>query len=533
MRKNKAAGVSNLESPVSHLRPRLAARQAAANLAELEPKYRPQEAQAESDRCLYCFDAPCISACPTGIDIPGFIKKIAHGNLIGSARTIFEANPLGASCARVCPTSALCEGACVLQDRDDKPIKIGRLQRYATDVVLDEGGSAGRLALPDARARQPAGRANRPGEPAASLNVRRLFHPPATKTGRKVAVIGGGPAGLGCAAELASLGHAVTVFEKKPQAGGLNTYGIAYYKLRPDTSLAEVELIRQLGVEIRCGVEVGKDLTVRQLEKQFDAVFVGVGLGRTYRLGIPGEDLPEVFEALDFIELIHTRPLHQVPVGRRVAVIGCGNTAIDAVTQAKRLGAEESVILYRRGEADMPAYPYEYEIAKSDGCAFQFHTLPLEVVAEKGHVVGVKAARTRANAKGRVEAIPGSERVQPFDMVIKALGQEPQAGLLGQLFPALKLAKDGTVQRADDGQTSIPHVFAGGDCCNGGREVVNAVAEGKKAARGIHRYLTQQKATGPVQTTRLGVKGVPEGSGFDRPVRVAELERAYYAKHKA
>lgn len=500
------------------LKPRLSAKQAAANLAELEPRYRPQEAQAESDRCLYCFDAPCISACPTGIDIPGFIKKIAHGNLIGSARTIFEANPLGASCARVCPTSALCEGACVLQDRDEKPIKIGRLQRYATDVVFD---------------RRDVARVRRSPKGEGGCNVStRLFHPPPTKSRRKVAVVGGGPAGLGCAAELARLGHAVTVFEKKAQAGGLNTYGIAYYKLRPETSLAEVELIKQLGVEIRCGVEVGKDLTVRQLEKQFDAVFVGVGLGRTYRLGIPGEDLPEVFEALDFIELIHTKPLHQVPVGRRVAVIGCGNTAIDAVTQAKRLGAEEAVILYRRGEADMPAYPYEYEIAKSDGCAFQFHTLPLEVVSDKGHVVGLKTARTWVNAKGRVKAVPGSERVQPFDMVIKALGQEPQAALLTKLFPALKLAQDGTVQRADDGQTSIAHVFAGGDCCNGGREVVNAVAEGKKAARGIHRYLTQQKTTGPVQTTRLGVKGAPQGSGFDRPIRVPELEKEYYAGKK-
>jgi glutamate synthase (NADPH/NADH) small chain len=503
------------------LKPLLTAKAAAAGMAELEPRYRPQEAQAESDRCLYCFDAPCISACPTGIDIPGFIKKIAHGNLIGSARTIFEANPLGASCARVCPTAALCEGACVLLDRDEKPIKIGRLQRYATDVVLEGGGMGSRELAPPGVSRSSV----RGGRSACDAGLRID-----TKSGRKVAVVGGGPAGLGCAAELARLGHAVTVFEKKPQAGGLNTYGIAYYKLRPETSLAEVDLIRQLGVEIRCGVVVGKDVTVRQLEKQFDAVFVGVGLGRTYRLGIPGEDLPEVFEALDFIELIHTRPLHQVPVGRRVAVIGCGNTAIDAVTQARRLGAEEAVILYRRGEGDMPAYPYEYEIAKADGCAFQFHTMPLEVVAEKGHVVGVRTARTRIHARGRVEAVPGSERVQAFDMVIKALGQEPQSALLGKLFPALKLVKDGTVQRADDGQTSIPHVFAGGDCCNGGREVVNAVAEGKKAARGIHRYLTQQTATGPVQTTRLGVTGKAEGSGFDHPVRVAELEKEYRAR---
>lgn len=481
------------------LKPLLGAKQAAANMAEIEPKYRTQEALVEAERCLYCFDAPCIMACPTGIDIPGFIKKIANGNLTGSARTILQANPLGASCARVCPTSALCEGACVMLDRDEKPIKIGRLQRYATDHVLDRGI--------------------------------KVLQPPQVKTGRKVAVIGGGPAGLGCAAELAQLGHEVTIFERKKQAGGLNTYGIAYYKLRPETSLQEVELVKGLGVKIRTGVEVGRKIAVKQLEKEFDAIFVGVGLGRTYRLGIPGEELPQVQEALDFIEQFHVNPLHKVGVGRRVAVIGCGNTAIDAVTQAKRLGAARAIIVYRRGEKDMPAYPYEYEIAKKDGCEFMFHTVPVAVVAEKGRVTGLKLARTKVNEKGRVEVVKGSEFVEPFDMVIKALGQEPQQAMLKKLFPKLKVAGDGTVVRdAMTGQTSLKHVFAGGDCANGGREVVNAVAEGKKAARGIHKFLAGESVAGPVQATRLGVIGKPVGSGFDRPVRVPELEAEYYGK---
>ena len=482
------------------LKPRLNAAAARAGMAEIEPKYKPQEALVEADRCLYCFDAPCIMACPTGIDVPGFIKKIANGNLTGAGRVILEANPLGASCARVCPTSALCEGACVMLDRDQKPIKIGRLQRYATDHVID--------------------------------NKIPVMHAPDKKSGKRVAVIGSGPAGLGCAAELARLGHAVVVFEKSAKPGGLNTYGIAYYKLTPAVSLQEVQLIKDLGVEFRCNTEVGKDVTIKKLEKDFDAIFVGVGLGRTYRLNIPGEELPEVVEALDFIEQIHTQPLHKVGVGARVAVIGCGNTAIDAVTQAKRLGAEHAVIIYRRGEGDMPAYPYEYELAKTDACEFWFHTAPVVVEGKKGHVSGLTLAKTRVNDKGRVENIPGSEHRAPFDMVIKALGQEPQGAMLQKLFPKLKIAKDGTVAHKTDGQTSLAHVFCGGDAANGGREVVNAVAEGKKAARGIHRFLGGEAVAGPVQATRLGVKGAPVGSGFDRPVRVPELEAEYFAKVK-
>lgn len=480
------------------LQARITPERAAITMAEIEPKYTPQEAKGEADRCLYCFDAPCIMACPTGIDIPGFIKKIATHNLAGSARVILEANILGASCARVCPTTVLCEGACVLLDRDEQPIKIGRLQRYATDHVYESG-----------------------------LDV---LPPNAPPTGKKVALVGGGPASLACAAELSRLGHQAVIFEKKPEAGGLNTYGIAYYKLPPEVSLAEVELIKRLGVEIRTGVEVGHDLAMAQLLAEYDAVFMGIGLGRTLTLGIPGEDKKGVVEALEFIDWIHTRPLHEVPVGARVAVIGCGNTAIDAVTQAKRLGAKEAVIIYRRGEEDMPAYAYEYEIAKKDGCGFLFHTAPVEVLGDD-EVTALKLVRTRTNADGRAEVVPGTEFIEPFDMVIKALGQQKQVSLLKSLLPELALDAAGCVIcDPASGQTSLSKVFTGGDARNGGREVVNAVSEGKKAARGMQASLGGGAVDGPVQASRLGCPDGNTGSGYRHPKRVPELEADYYAK---
>ena len=473
------------------LKPLLDAETAAQSMAEKESRYTRQEALIESNRCLFCYDAPCIMACPTGIDIPSFIKKIANGNPTGSARTILTANVLGASCARVCPTEVLCEGACVVLYLDGDPVKIGRLQRYATDYVFEH-----------------------------QIDV---LHAPAKKNGKKIAILGAGPAGLGCAAELAQLGYDVTVFDKKQAGGGLNTYGIAYYKMRPEISLDEVKMIERLGVNFRYGVKIGQDISVADLEKDFDAIFLGLGLGGANRLGIPGEDLPEVVDALDFIEWIHTRPLHEVPVGRRVAVLGCGNTAIDAVTQSKRLGAEVASIIYRRDEDDMPAYGFEYELAKNDGATFHFHTVPTEVLAENGHVKALRLAKTESR-DGQLQIIPGSEWTEEFDLVLKAVGQEKQSSAFEKLFPGLKLDRKGRVEHNPETmETSVPKLFVGGDCANGGREVVNAVAEGKKAARGINALLANQKVTGPIQPSRHGTKDGALGSGFNHPIRVPEL----------
>ena len=477
------------------LGPKLSADQLAANLADIAPRYTEQQALVESSRCLFCFDAPCITACPTGIDIPAFIKKIMTGNVTGAARTILTANILGASCARVCPTEVLCEGACVMLDRDSDPIKIGRLQRYATDHVYE--------------------------------NRIQILQPAAQKSGKRVAIIGGGPAGMGCAAELVHLGHDAVIFERQPEAGGLNTYGIAYYKMKPAVSLEEVELVKSLGVEFRCGVEVGTDVTRAELD-QYDAVFIGVGLGEGHRLRIPGEDLAQVVDALRFIEQIHTQPLHQIPVGARVAVLGCGNTAIDAATQARRLGADEVVVIYRRGEGDMSAYAFEYDLAKRDGASFLFHHAPVKVLGQNGNVTGLQLVQTRFNQSGALESIEGSEIILPFDMVIKAVGQQKQSDWLMKIFPELKLNRNGTMGRDfETGQTSLRHVFAGGDCANGGREVVNAVGEGKKAARGMHKLFCEATVVGPIQPSRWGVPDGPYGSGLDAPIRVPELEEKY------
>src|SRR5919204_3319346 len=395
----------------------LSEQQLQENFADIAPPLTNDYALVEANKCLFCHDAPCTIACPTHIDVPAFIKKIASGNLRGSARVILDANPMGHSCARACPVEVLCEGACVLNDRDEQPIKIALLQRHATDYVLEHDV--------------------------------KLFEA-GPSTGRRVAIIGAGPAGLSCARELRRRGHAVTVFESKAHPGGLNTYGIAEYKLKADVALAEVQDILDLGVELQAGVTVQ---SLDQLLGDYDAVFVGVGLGSTKRLGIPGEELPGVIDALTFIEHLKTHPYRETRIGKRVIVIGAGNTAIDAVTQAKRLGAAEATIVYRRGEADMPCYHYEYELAKRDGCGFRFHTAPQRILGN-GAVAGVE-----------VRTPSGNETIA-CDMVIVAIGQGERAGLL--------IPRDN------------PKVFVGGDCANGGAEIVNAAAEGVAAAGKIH-----------------------------------------------
>ena len=395
--------------------------QLAANFADIAPALTNDYALLEANTCLFCHDAPCTIACPTHIDVPAFIKKIASGNLRGSARVILDANPFGHSCARACPVEVLCEGACVLNERDEEPIKIALLQRHATDYVLERKLKLFEAGLPSAK---------------------------------RVAIVGAGPAGLSCARDLRVLGHAVTIFEAKSQPGGLNTYGIAEYKLKADVALAEVQDILDLGVELKTGVTVA---SVEQLLAEYDAVFVGVGLGRTKRLGIPGEDLPGVVDALTFIEHLKTHPYRETAVGRQVVVIGAGNTAIDAVTQAKRLGAATATIVYRRGEADMPCYHYEYELAKRDGCGFRFNAAPQRIIANGSGAVAAVEVRTSH----------GNETI-PCDMVIVAIGQ----------------GERGFVVPQDD-----PRVFTGGDCANGGAEIVNAAAEGVAAAKKIHERL--------------------------------------------
>ena len=430
------------------------------NFADITPPMTPRQAVIEAARCLYCFDAPCTQACPTRIDVPAFIKKILTDNLRGSARVILEANILGESCGRVCPTEVLCEGACVMHEKGEKPIEIGRLQRYAVDFALDHHV-----------------RLFRPGAPNA----------------KRVACIGSGPASLACAAELAKWGYAVTIFDRNELAGGLNTYGIAAYKTRARDSLREVELVRQLGVEIRQKTAVGRDISFPELEQQFDAVFIGVGLGETWQLSLPGEDLRGVCGAMEFIEQTKVLPFAGVEVGRRVACIGAGNTAIDVVTAARRLGAETVYLIYRRSEAEMPAFKYEYDLAKKDGVTFLWQTQPVRVLGRDGAVAALECMRTKLgapDAKGRRApvALPGSEFTLEVDMVVRAVGQKPVTEFL-RAVRGIELRKNGTVVVNDRHQTGNAKYFSAGDCANGGKEVVDAVAEGMAAARALDAWL--------------------------------------------
>lgn len=436
------------------------AKQAIEGLAEHLPPLTEQEAIVEANRCLFCYDAPCAHACPTHIDIPRFIRKITTDNLIGSARTIFEANLLGATCARVCPVQELCEGACVL-GAEDKPIMIGRLQRYAMDYVYGKG-----------------------------LNVVKL----APATGRKVAIVGSGPAGLSCAGELARRGHEVNVFERRGLAGGLSTYGIISLREPIEASLAEVKMIEGLGVRIEAGSELGSNLTLDDLKARFDAVFLGLGLGATPAMGIAGEE--HVLDGLAYIERSKVNG-GGMTVGRDVAVIGAGNTAIDCATVARRLGAQRVTMIYRRSAREMTAYPHEYDFVKREGIEFRFLTQPMAVEIENGRVTGLRAVRMElgpVDASGRQtpQPVDGSEFTIAADQVVKAVGQE-KPSLAERLGFAMER---GYIRVSAEFETSVPGVFAGGDCVRvkNAASTVMAVQDGKLAAAAIHDRLMNKEA---------------------------------------
>jgi dihydropyrimidine dehydrogenase (NAD+) subunit PreT len=429
--------------------------------AEIHPPLESQAALVEAARCLYCFDAPCTSACPTHIDVPRFIQKVATGNLRGSALAILDANILGASCSRVCPVEVLCEGACVLHRYNRRPIEIGRLQRHAMDYFYDTGA--------------------------------RLPKAAATAKAAKVACVGAGPASLACAAELRKRGFPVTIFESRPLPGGLNTYGVAEYKLRPRDSLREVDLVKSMGVEFRFGVTAGRDPALEDLERDYAAIFIAVGLGPTEPLGIPGEDLAGVVDALRFIADYKTA--QTIPVGRKVAVIGGGNTAIDAANAAKRLGAAEVSMIYRRGEREMPAFLFEYEHSRLEGVEFRFQMQPVAIRADAaaGRVAAVECVRMElgapdASGRRKPQPVAGSNFLIECDMVLEATGQSRFLDLLAT-FRGVEVRDGNVAVDPETGRTANPRYYAGGDCVNGGREVVDAVAAGKRAGTAIANWL--------------------------------------------
>jgi len=431
---------------------RLDAATLAQNFADLHGPLDDHEALVAADRCYFCHDAPCITACPTSIDIPLFIRQIATGTPEAAARTIFDQNILGGMCARVCPTETLCEEACVRELAEGKPVEIGRLQRYATDRLMAAG------VHPYARA---------------------------APTGKRVAVVGAGPAGLACAHRLAMQGHDVALFDARPKAGGLNEYGIAYYKSVGGFAEAEVDWLLQIGgITMETGKALGRDLTLDALRAEYDAVFLGMGLAGVNALRAEGEDRAGVLDAVGFIsDLRQATDLTALPVGRNVVVIGGGMTAIDAAVQSKLLGAETVTLLYRRGREAMPASRYEQDLAASRGVRFVFNAMPVAVLGN-GAVTGVRVEYTRTD--GNTLLGTGETFDIPADQVLKAIGQTLTGAPDGLEVAAGKIAVTGA------GRTSLPGVWAGGDCATGGDDLtVTAVAEGRDAAMDIHAVLTQ------------------------------------------
>jgi dihydropyrimidine dehydrogenase (NAD+) subunit PreT len=422
-----------------------------ASFGDYKPAYSNAQALAEANRCLYCVDAPCVQHCPTGIDIPEFIRKIGTGNLKGSARTIFAANVFGMSCARVCPVEVLCAGACVYNEMDAPAIEIGKLQRYATDAAYAAGWE---------------------------------FFTAGPDTGKSVGIVGGGPAALAAAHALRVCGHACTIYDAGGALGGLNTTGVAPYKMRADQSLVEVEWVLRIGgIEIQSGVQVGRDATWETLQQRHQALLIAVGLGVDRTLDIPGKQLAGIHGAVDFIRAFKLGRVEMTSV-RSAAVLGGGNTAVDAVRELRGLGVPEVTMIYRGTEAQMSGYVHEWKAAKIEGVRAAFQAQPTAYVGDD-RVRGVRCVRLGDDRKPT-----GEEITVPADVVLLAIGQA-RLGEFAAALPGVRV-EDGRIIVDEEGATGRPGVYAAGDCANGGKEVVNAVAEGKRAALAIDRTLRER-----------------------------------------
>ncbi len=430
------------------------------NFSDIHPAFETDEgAVIEANRCLFCYDAPCTKSCPTSIDVPQFIKQITTENIKGSAKTILSANIMGGGCSKVCPVEKLCEGACVYNLLHETPIHIAKLQRYSTEKAIE--------------------------------NKWNLFTRKASN-GKKVAVIGAGPAGLACAHALSLEGVEVTIYEREAKGGGLMTYGVAAYKVTPEFCKEEVEYILSIGgIKINYNSELGKEVHLADLQKKYDAVFLGIGVGVARELGIPGENVQGVEDAISFIYKLRTQDYAKTPIGDKVAVIGMGMTAIDAATQSIRLGAKEVTMIYRRTEAEKPCTQEELDIARLDGCSFIWLVAPKEIISENNQVkqlVCTKMKLGEPDTSGRKSPVATSETITiDVDMVIKAAGQIPFETLIKEEGLT---NKSGKITLNSTSGTNLTGVFAGGDCVNGGKEVVNAVQEGKDAAKNILTYLS-------------------------------------------
>ena len=454
---------------------RLPAEQYEENFSDIHPPFTEKEAAlVEANRCLFCYDAPCTKSCPTSIDVPKFIKQITTDNIKGSAHTIFNANIFGGGCSKVCPVEKLCEGACVYNLLHEAPIPIARLQRYSTEKAIKEKWQLFQ--------RKPS-------------------------AGKRVAIVGAGPAGLSCAHVLSRAGIDVTVFEKESRGGGLMTYGIAAYKVTPEFCQDEVDFITSLGgIDIQFNQALGKNFSLVELKEQYDAVFLGIGVGLARQLEIPGEEMEGVVDAIEFIYNLRSKTYNQIPVGDKVAVIGLGMTAIDAATQAKRLGAKEVTIVYRRTQEEMPCTQVELDLAKLDGCRIVWLAAPKEVIGEEGKVKALVCNIMElgmADSSGRRSPVDtGNTFILEVDMIIKAAGQMPFKELVDQN----NLQNTNGRMVINRNATNMDGVFAGGDCVNGGKEVVDAVQAGKDGAAAILEYLGIHSVANIIEKSMLNVK---------------------------